>query len=314
VIAGFHEANEGNVIIDGQNVTPLPSYKRNLAMMFQNYALFPHLNVFNNVGFGLRMRGVPKAEIESRVRKSLSLVRLAGLEDRWPNQLSGGQQQRVALARALVVQPKVLLLDEPLAALDKGLRDEMRIELKEIQRKSGITTLFVTHDQIEALSLSDRVAVMDQGRIIQVDSPRTIHSSPKNAFVARFLGLRNVFTGSVISQQTNRVEIELAEGADPLISFCECNQLGERCTVYIRPERIRLNSPEIDPSMNSLSGRVRERTFLGMYSEWVVDLASGIQIVVYDMEKEERSSPQPGSTVTLSVTPRDVVIVEECES
>jgi spermidine/putrescine ABC transporter ATP-binding subunit len=309
LIAGFHEPSAGSVVIEGTNVTSVPSHKRNLAMMFQNYALFPHLNVFYNVGFGLRMRGVPKTKIKERVMKELVLVRLEGFEDRWPNQLSGGQQQRVALARALVVEPKVLLLDEPLAALDKGLRDEMRVELKEIQRNSGITTIFVTHDQGEALSLSDRVAIMDQGRIIQVDSPHQIHANPKNSFVARFLGLQNVFSGKLIQKEKDLVWVESDDGKNRWVAIYHSDEYSKKCNFYIRPERIHIVDQTLKTGFNYLSGRAREINYLGVYTEIRVELTSGTQLVVYDMGNSEMPILESGSKINLYIDPKDVVII-----
>ena len=192
LVAGFLVPDRGEIAIDGRRVTDLPSYRREIGIMFQNYALFPHMNVAANVGYGLRMRRIARPEIERRVADALALVKLEGLEDRRPRQLSGGQQQRVALARALVIRPKVLLLDEPFSALDKSLRASMQVELKEIQRKLGVTTIFVTHDQSEALSLSDRVAVIAQGRIRQLGTPDEIYRRPADRFVASFVGDVNV--------------------------------------------------------------------------------------------------------------------------
>ncbi len=309
LIAGFHEPSSGRVVIKGVDVTAIPSHKRNLAMMFQNYALFPHLNIFDNVGFGLRMRGVPKARIREKVTKALSLVRLEGYEDRWSNQLSGGQQQRVALARALVVEPKVLLLDEPLSALDKGLRDEMRIELKEIQRKSGITTIFVTHDQNEALSLSDRVAIMESGKIVQVDKPRQIHARPKNNFVARFLGLQNVFSGRIVRKEKGFVWIEPGSGGQRWVSLSESHRDQEDCSFYIRPERIRIVNQTREGEFNQLSGVVKEITYQGVYNEIRVELGAGIQLMIYDMTEMEAVVLQAGSRINIYIDPKDIVII-----
>jgi len=192
LVGGFLMPDSGEIAIDGQRMTDVPAYRREIGIMFQNYALFPHMNVAANVGYGLRMRRVAKAEIARRVADALALIKLAGLEDRRPRQLSGGQQQRVALARALVIRPKVLLLDEPFSALDRNLRASMQVELKEIQRKLGVTTIFVTHDQSEALSLSDRIAVIAEGRIRQLGPPDEIYRRPVDRFVASFVGDVNV--------------------------------------------------------------------------------------------------------------------------
>src|SRR6476646_3435093 len=209
LVAGFFMPDSGEITIDGAPVSRLPTYKREIGMMFQNYALFPHMTVEANIGYGLRMRGVNRAEIHKRISEVLSLVKLRGLEDRRPRQLSGGQQQRVAIARALIINPKVLLLDEPFSALDKNLRGSMQVEVKEIQRKLDVTTIFVTHDQSEALSLSDRITVMSDGRILQVGTPEEIYRRPAQRFVASFIGDANVLKG----------KIERVEGATALVAI-----------------------------------------------------------------------------------------------
>jgi spermidine/putrescine ABC transporter ATP-binding subunit len=195
LVAGFFGLDGGEILIDGERVNDVPTYRREIGMMFQNYALFPHMTVAANVGYGLRMRGLAKADVTRRVKDALALVKLTGYEDRRPRQLSGGQQQRVALARALVINPKVLLLDEPFSALDKNLRASMQVELRDIQRKLGVTTIFVTHDQSEALSLSDRLAVMSEGRIRQLGTPEDVYRRPSDRFVASFVGDTNVLRG-----------------------------------------------------------------------------------------------------------------------
>ncbi|MEK7716114.1 MAG: ATP-binding cassette domain-containing protein, partial [candidate division NC10 bacterium] len=205
LIAGFLQPTAGRIVIDGEDVTRRPAHERDLGMVFQSYALFPHMSVFDNVAFGLRERRVPKAEIAPRVRDALGLVRLEGRERERPAHLSGGMQQRVALARALVYRPRVLLLDEPLAALDKKLREEMRGELREIQRSVSITTIFVTHDQAEALALSDRIAVMDRGRVEQIGAPREIYERPATRFVADFIGASSILRGRATTADEVRI-------------------------------------------------------------------------------------------------------------
>lgn len=309
LIAGFFEPDAGRVVIEGGDVTDVPSHKRNLAMMFQNYALFPHLNVFDNVGFGLRMTGVSRSTIREKVMKTLSIVRLDGVERRWPNQLSGGQQQRVALARALVVEPKVLLLDEPLSALDKALRDEMRVELKEIQRNSGITTIFVTHDQHEALSLSDRVAIMDQGRIVQVDGPRELHACPKNSFVALFLGLQNVFSGKVVRKEGDLAWIESCQGREQWIACLKHPVPSGDCNFCIRPEGIRIMSKTAKAEANQRSGWVKEVTYLGIYHEIRAELASGTKLVLYEMGTSEAATLGCGTKIDICIDPKDICVL-----
>jgi spermidine/putrescine ABC transporter ATP-binding subunit len=238
MIAGFERPTTGNVYIRGERVTEVPPYKRDFSMVFQNFALFPHLDVAQNVGFGLRMRGLPRADIDREVASVLDLVKLSGLADRFPRQLSGGQQQRVALARAIVMSPAVMLLDEPLGALDKNLREEMQIELRQLQQKLGITAVFVTHDQDEALTLSDRIAVMRDGRIEQIGAPRDVYERPANEFVAGFFGVSNVMNGEVVHVDPDGVDIRIGEAGTVRLSFVA--EPGRRIRVAVRPEKIRI--------------------------------------------------------------------------
>ena len=262
IIAGFETADEGDVIFLGENINSLPPHKRNVNTVFQRYALFPHLNVFENVAFPLREKRVPKAEIEARVTEMLHLVALSGFEKRSVTSLSGGQQQRVAIARALVNNPKVLLLDEPLAALDLKLRKDMQQELKKIQKATGITFIFVTHDQEEALSMSDTVVVMSEGRIQQIGTPIDIYNEPKNAFVADFIGESNILDGVMLE--------------DRKVSFaghvfdCVDEGFGKRTPVdvVVRPEDVDI----VPEEKGMLKGVVTSVTFLGVYYEIIVDI------------------------------------------
>jgi spermidine/putrescine ABC transporter ATP-binding subunit len=249
LVAGFLVPDSGSIHIDGRPVTDLPSYKREIGVLFQNYALFPHMNVAANVAYGLKMRRASKAEIQRRVAEVLALVRLTGYDARKPRQLSGGQQQRVALARALAISPKVLLLDEPFSALDKNLRGSMQLELKEIQRKLGVTTIFVTHDQSEALSLSDRIAVLSEGRIRQVGTPDAIYKRPADRFVAGFVGDVNLLRAKLAKFENETAFVELgaamlAVPAEPLRTLSE----GARLDLFLRPEQLSL-SPRGGPSL-----------------------------------------------------------------
>lgn len=241
LMAGFAEADNGEIFIDGQLVTETPPYQREIGIVFQNYALFPHMNVAKNVGYGLRMRGVPKAEIAQRVEQALALVKLQGYGERKPSELSGGQQQRVALARALVIRPKVLLLDEPFSALDKNLRLSMQIELKDIQRKLGVTTVFVTHDQSEALSMSDRVVVMSAGHVRQIGTPDSIYRRPEDPFVASFVGDVNILPGQYLSRD-ELATLKLGDSQLRLPADRVHAEVGSRLDVYVRPENIRLGA------------------------------------------------------------------------
>jgi len=241
LVAGFAEADGGEIFIDGQLVTDTPAYQREIGIVFQNYALFPHMNVASNVGYGLRMRGVPKDEIGKRVAQALALVKLDGYGERKPRELSGGQQQRVALARALVIRPKVLLLDEPFSALDKNLRLSMQIELKEIQRKLGVTTVFVTHDQSEALSMSDRVVVMSAGHVRQIGTPDAIYRRPQDPFVASFVGDVNILRGRYVSRD-ELATVALGNSSLRLPAERVHGDIGASLDVYVRPENIHLGA------------------------------------------------------------------------
>jgi len=241
LMAGFAEADHGEIFIDGQLVTETPPYQREIGIVFQNYALFPHMTVAKNIGYGLRMRGVPKVEIAERVEQALALVKLQGFGERKPRELSGGQQQRVALARALVIRPKVLLLDEPFSALDKNLRLSMQIELKDIQRKLGVTTVFVTHDQSEALSMSDRVVVMSAGHVRQIGTPDAIYRHPEDPFVASFVGDVNILPGRYLS----RDELATLTMGDSILRLPAERvhaDVGARVEIYVRPENICLGA------------------------------------------------------------------------
>jgi ABC-type Fe3+/spermidine/putrescine transport system ATPase subunit len=271
VIGGFVTPDAGRVLLDGADVTGLPAWRRGLGVVFQSYALFPHMSVADNVAFGLRERGVARAEIPARVAEALALVRLPEAANLMPAQLSGGMQQRVALARALVIRPRVLLLDEPLAALDRKLRESMRAELKEIQRAVGITTIFVTHDQQEALGLSDRVAVMHRGRIEQLGPPREVYERPATAFVADFIGASTVFearavdTRSVVLAGGQRIELE---GTRALTA-------GESVRLLVRPERVQLGGG----GPHAFRARVAGVMFLGDHSELRLELDGGIRLL-----------------------------------
>jgi len=277
LIAGFVPPTAGRVRIDGRDVTDRPAHQRGLGVVFQSYALFPHLSVFENVAFGLRERRTPRAEIERRVRAALALVRLDTRAEHRPAQLSGGMQQRVALARALVYEPRVLLLDEPLAALDKKLREEMRSELREIQRSVGITTIFVTHDQSEALGLSDRIAVMHGGRIEQLGAPREIYERPATRFVAEFIGASAVLRG----RATAADRVTLTGGETLRVLGLAGLRAGEPVELAIRPERIRLTD---GPGENVMDGRVSGVVYQGVQTELTVEIGGGQRLLVFVTE------------------------------
>ncbi|MDY4594529.1 MAG: spermidine/putrescine ABC transporter ATP-binding protein PotA [[Pasteurella] aerogenes] len=267
LIAGFEELNDGQIILDGQDITDFPAERRPVNTVFQSYALFPHMTIFENVAFGLRMQKVPNDQIKPRVMEALRMVRLDEMADRKPTQLSGGQQQRIAIARAVVNKPKVLLLDESLSALDYKLRKEMQNELKALQRQLGITFIFVTHDQEEALTMSDRIIVMNKGHIEQDGSPREIYEDPKNLFVARFIGEINVFDATVIERQSEKTVKANVEGR-----ICEIYtdipvEAGQKLKVLLRPEDIVIEELDENESSKAIIGHVTDRTYKGMTLE-----------------------------------------------
>ncbi len=275
LIAGFLEPDRGEIFIGGEPVTHVPPYLRSIGMVFQNYALFPHMSVTDNVGFGLKMRKVPAAEIRQRVADSLDMVRLPGMGDRSPRQLSGGQQQRVALARALVINPKVLLLDEPFSAIDKNLRSEMQFELKQIQKRIGITTVFVTHDQSEALSLSDRIAVMSHGKIEQLSEPAQLYRNPASSFVASFIGDINRLPCKVVGREGAEAVL-VAGGLGIRLPAARAGGLaqGSGGLLFIRPDDLVLVSPG-DARANLGVGTVDTHVYQGTHVDVYVRFKEG---------------------------------------
>jgi putative spermidine/putrescine transport system ATP-binding protein len=292
VIAGFVTPDNGRVLVDGADVTATPPYRRGLGVVFQSYALFPHMSVGENVAFGLRERGMPRREAGARVAEALQLVRLPGAADKRPGELSGGMQQRVALARALVIRPRVLLLDEPLAALDKKLREEMRAELKDIQRTVGITTIFVTHDQHEALGLSDRIAVMNSGRIEQLGVPRDIYERPATRFVADFIGASTALEVHVVDERA----IELRSGERFRLEPARPLEVGRFIDVLVRPERVHLGAA----SENAVRATVAGVMYLGDHSEIRLELPGGARLLAV---MRGAVSLEAGATVTVSIPP-----------
>jgi spermidine/putrescine transport system ATP-binding protein len=302
MIAGFETPSEGVIRLLGEEISSRPPHRRNVNMVFQNYALFPHLSVFDNVAFGLQVKRLPRPEIQERVASALALVRLPGMERRRPSQLSGGQQQRVALARALVNQPAVLLLDEPLGALDQKLRKEMQLELKRLQREVGITFIYVTHDQEEALTMSDRIAVMHQGQVLQVDEPRHIYDFPLTRFVADFIGTTNFLEGRVVATGIERVTVDL-NNLGTIYAVCT-NGLspGQPVTLAVRPERMRLLSTTSTGLENQAEGVVEELVFVGNDTQYLVRLSNGARAIVREQNQSPASLGQqftPGQAVTV---------------
>jgi ABC-type Fe3+/spermidine/putrescine transport system ATPase subunit len=276
-IAGLVTPDSGEILIAGRRINDVPIYRRNIGLVFQNYALFPHKSIFDNVAFGLKYRKVPKAEIAAKVKAALETVRLPGVEAKLPSQLSGGQQQRIALARAIVIEPDVLLLDEPLSALDANLREEMRSELKQIQRKVGITTIFVTHDQEEALALSDRIVVMNHGLIEQNASPEAVYRRPASRFVATFLGQSNLLAGEVRAASAGKATIGLSEGREIETLGAQGLSPGDPVTVVVRAQRVEVTRGGAG-ARNRLEGRIATMSYLGGTAVYMIDCGGGIRL------------------------------------
>lgn len=274
MVAGFYEPDDGEILLNGKRIERIPPYSRNTAMVFQEYALFPHMNVFDNVSYGLRVKNRPKEEIERRVKEALDLMQIKGMEDRFPNQMSGGQQQRVAVARALVMNPEVLLLDEPLSNLDAKLRESVRVELRDIQKKMGLSTIYVTHDQSEALSMSDMIVVLKGGVVHQTGSPQEIYFEPKTPFVADFIGTTNLLSVKGLGENT------VSYGNDRIPTTKSVNAGQEYC-LSIRPECLKLVKEAVDGQVN-VKVTIQNKMFLGekiryfvndsLGKEWIIDI------------------------------------------
>lgn len=282
LIAGFEDPTAGDVLIQGRPMTHVPPYRRPVNTVFQSYALFSHMTVWDNIAFGLRIKNCKKAEIQERVQEALSLVKMEPFARRFPAQLSGGQQQRVALARALVNRPAVVLLDEPLGALDLKLRKEMQVELSNLHKELGVTFVMVTHDQEEALSLSDRIAVMNEGRIEQIGSPSEIYEYPKTPFVADFIGDTNLFQGRVESSDAQALHITTANGLKIVARSADPQHQGPSGSVVVsvRPEKIRVSMGAPEGQVNCFEGRLKHTMYLGTHVHYVVELLSGDRLTI----------------------------------
>jgi spermidine/putrescine transport system ATP-binding protein len=313
MIGGFEQPTEGRIELQGEDVTWLPPYRRNVNTVFQNYALFPHLSVYDNIAFGLRRRRVPEREVRERVTEMLRLVELPGYEKRRPSQLSGGQAQRVALARALVNRPAVLLLDEPLGALDLKLRKQMQVELKRIQQEVGITFIYVTHDQEEAMTMSDRIAVMNRGRYEQLGDPESLYERPATRFVAGFLGVSNLLPATLDGTVGDYAVARLRDATRVRIPR-ELTVGLRRIEVGVRPEKIRLREPEepVPDGLNTLSGVVRDASYLGVSTSYIVEVRGGARLTVYEQNVERATRSElwrPGEEVRLSWSPDHTFVV-----
>jgi spermidine/putrescine transport system ATP-binding protein len=312
MISGFEVPSEGSVWLAGQDVTHLPPYRRNVNQVFQSYALFPHLNVEENISFGLKMQKLGKAEIAGRVKTMTALVSLDGMENRRPSQLSGGQRQRVALARALVCEPKVLLLDEPLSALDAKLRYAMQVELKRLQKKLGITFVFVTHDQEEALTMSDRIAVVNKGRIEQLGESSEIYHAPRTTFVANFIGQANILEASVVANEGNFTRLRLIGGVEVLVPGDSRVAQMSQLLVSIRPEKIHLQKARPSGGSNAFEAVVEEELFKGATDQLELRTEGGLELTaVVANESATQDCFHKGEKVWCSLHPSDIVVVRE---
>lgn len=299
MIAGLIPPSSGAIRLNGRDISQIPVHKRNMGMVFQAYALFPHMTVADNIAFGLKMRGIAKAEREPRVRRALDLVKLGGYGERRITQLSGGQQQRCAIARSLVIEPDLLLLDEPLSNLDAKLRDEMREEIREIQARTGVTAIFVTHDQDEALSMADRMAVMSAGRVEQIGTPREVFDTPASEFVASFIGAGNFYKGIVIEPRKASVE------GLGIVEFNAEAPIGSEVRLMVRPHRFRLADQVSAP--NSFTGMVEHYVYRGQIL--TISVRSGESLLLADLHTHAGNLPATGDQVTLVVAPEDVTFI-----
>jgi spermidine/putrescine transport system ATP-binding protein len=315
MIGGFEEVTAGSVYLGEQDVTDLPPYRRDVNTVFQSYALFPHLNVFDNVAFGLQRRKVAAAETRRRVTEMLDLVELPGYERRKPSQLSGGQQQRIALARALVNRPRVLLLDEPLGALDLKLRKQMQIELKRIQTEVGITFIYVTHDQDEAMTMSNRIAVMRNGRIEQLGSPEELYERPATEFVAGFLGVSNLLDGRLAGREGSLASVILADGTH-LRAPADGIGHDQPVKIGVRPEKLRLEplgaNGETRADRNILEGTIRDASYVGVSTQYLVRTGDGHEVTVYMQNLETAGAAEAhaaGERVRLTWSPQHTFVI-----
>ncbi|TMH58762.1 MAG: ABC transporter ATP-binding protein [Betaproteobacteria bacterium] len=307
LLAGFETPTAGEILLEGKPLSHVPPYQRNIGMVFQNYALFPHMTIAENIAFPLSVRGVPASDIATRVERALGMVQLGGLGKRRPAQLSGGQQQRVAVARALVFEPKLILMDEPLGALDKQLREQMQLEIRQLHQRLGVTMVYVTHDQAEALTLSDRIAVFHRGRIEQLDTPERMYEYPKNAFVARFIGENNRLDGTLEAVADGRCAIRIDAGDAPIDgTLVEPVPDGGAVTVSLRPERVQIRAAghTIDGHPGCrLAGSLQEVIYLGDHVRARVALAGKGEFMVKRPISEAHTLPHIGAAVEVFWTP-----------
>ena len=308
MIAGFEEPTSGSILVEGQAVEEKEPFERNVNTVFQSYALFPHKTIYDNIAYGLKMKKVPKAEIAQRVKEIMALVQLTGFEERYPSQLSGGQKQRVAIARALINRPRVLLLDEPLGALDLKLRKQMQLELKRLQRKLNITFIYVTHDQEEALTMSDRIAVMHDGILDQLGTPEEIYEQPQTKFVATFIGETNIFEGNIKELAMGRIAVRIENG---VIRGCGYGfSRDEYITVSVRPEKMRFSAVPVKGFQ--LEAQVKDYVYVGSVVKCIAALQNGMEIKMDRLAGEEL--PEPGSIIHPWWEEKDAVLLHNPEN
>ncbi len=311
LIAGFYRPDEGEILFDGQDVSDVPPSDRGIGMVFQNFALWPHMTVFENVAYGLTLRKISGADIKSRVDAVFANVKLSGFGDRYPGQLSGGQQQRVALARALVLNPKLLLLDEPLSNLDAKVRVQVRQEIRKLQKELAITTMYVTHDQEEALTLSDRIAVFNQGKVIQVGPPKELYERPESRFVGDFIGINNLIDGTVEKIDASKRIVLVGTALGPLSAlFSEQLRPGDKCVLCIRPENASLEEGA-SPGHNALKGQISFAAYLGNSIRYDVELAPGVIFKVDVRDPWHHELLPMGRGVTVSFPASTAVVIRE---
>lgn len=308
MIAGFEEPSSGSIKVEGESIEAKQPFERNVNTVFQSYALFPHKTIFDNIAYGLKMKKVPKKEIKERVTEMMKLVQLEGFEKRYPSQLSGGQKQRVAIARALINKPRVLLLDEPLGALDLKLRKQMQLELKRLQKKLNITFIYVTHDQEEALTMSDRIAIMHDGILDQLGTPSEIYESPKTKFVATFIGETNIFDGTISYIKDNNVQVMVENGF--ISGVGESFKFGEYITVSVRPEKMKFSKEPVDGF--GIIGIVKDYVYVGSVIKCIVTLPNGNELKIERLAGEEL--PALGSRIYPYWNKEDAVLIHNHEN
>ena len=310
MLAGFETATHGEIRLDGKEINNIPPHKRGIGMVFQNYALFPHMTIAENLSFPLEVRKIGKSDREAKVKRALDMVEMGAFGGRRPAQLSGGQQQRIALARALVFEPELVLMDEPLGALDKQLREKMQFEITNLAHSLGITTVYVTHDQTEALTMSDRVAVFDDGRIQQIAPPDQLYEEPDNSFVAQFIGENNTLMGTIKEIRGEQALVELDDGEVIDCKPVNVSQVGERTRVSIRPERVEFNKERLQEGAHTLKAEVLEFIYMGDIFRTRLRVAGNDEFIVKTRNAPDQVRLQPGQQIDIGWLPRDCRALE----